>query len=108
MDHEDNLMDGEGYQETGYPIRGETEDPIAQALLRLHDRVAMAMLQTRQRVLQAGVMLCFVTLLLWISSFLYGTFYYSYMPLATYDTPVHYFHRWGGWHHFDLFSIHLF
>ncbi|XP_046903907.1 seipin-like isoform X2 [Hypomesus transpacificus] len=95
MDQEDNLMDGEGHQETGNPVIGETEDPIGLALLWLHDRVAMAMLQTRQRVLQAGVMLIFVTLLLWISSFLYGTFYYSYMPLATYSTPVHYFHRVG-------------
>nr|QKW91275.1 seipin [Larimichthys crocea] len=66
---------------------------IGQALLRLQDGVAMAMSHVRQRVVQSFVVFFFVLLLLWISSFLYGSFYYSYMPKAAFSTPVHYYYR---------------
>ncbi|KAM4621743.1 seipin-like [Polymixia lowei] len=38
-------------------------------------------------------MFCSVFLLLWTASFLYASFYYSYMPKAVYSTPVHYHYR---------------
>ncbi|NXA57184.1 BSCL2 protein, partial [Nothocercus julius] len=40
--------------------------------------------------LQAAVLLCAGALLLWLSAFLYGTFYYSYMPAVSFSSPVHY------------------
>ncbi|KAM9849682.1 seipin-like [Aulostomus maculatus] len=51
------------------------------------------MSRTRQRALQGFVVFSVMVLLFWIAAFLYGTFYYSYMPLATYSTPVHYHYR---------------
>uniref|UniRef100_A0A3Q3VX81 Seipin n=1 Tax=Mola mola TaxID=94237 RepID=A0A3Q3VX81_MOLML len=33
-------------------------------------------------------------LLLWISAFLYGSLYYSYMPNAAFSTSVHYYYRY--------------
>ncbi|XP_070960037.1 seipin-like isoform X1 [Oncorhynchus clarkii lewisi] len=68
-------------------------DPVGPALLWLQDTVTMVTLQARQRVLQGALLLCALGLLLWTAIFLYGSFYYSYMPLATYSTPVHYYYR---------------
>ncbi|XP_077388315.1 seipin-like isoform X2 [Festucalex cinctus] len=62
-------------------------------MTRLKYTAVMAMARVRQRAVQGGVMLCVLVLLLWISAFLYGSFYYSYMPLAAYSTPVHYYYR---------------
>uniref|UniRef100_A0A8K9Y6Y9 Seipin n=1 Tax=Oncorhynchus mykiss TaxID=8022 RepID=A0A8K9Y6Y9_ONCMY len=68
-------------------------DPVGPALLWLQDTVTTVTLQARQRVLQGALLLCALGLLLWTAIFLYGSFYYSYMPLATYSTPVHYYYR---------------
>ncbi|CAB1337515.1 unnamed protein product [Coregonus sp. 'balchen'] len=68
-------------------------DPVGPALLWLRDTVTTVTLQARQRVLQGALLLCALGLLLWTAIFLYGSFYYSYMPLATYSTPVHYYYR---------------
>ncbi|KAF7667608.1 hypothetical protein LDENG_00053550 [Lucifuga dentata] len=62
-------------------------------LMKLQNAVVMAMSHTRQRVLQGVVVLFVVLLLLWIASFLYGSFYYSYMPVVAYSTPVHFYFR---------------
>ncbi|XP_029917505.1 seipin-like [Myripristis murdjan] len=53
----------------------------------------MAMLRARQRLLQGGAVLSIISLLLWTAAFLYGSFYYSYMPKAAFSTPVHYYLR---------------
>ncbi|CAF90717.1 unnamed protein product, partial [Tetraodon nigroviridis] len=50
--------------------------------------------------LQRGVTQTFavffvVLLLLWMSAFLYGSLYYSYMPNVAFSTTVHYYHRSG-------------
>uniref|UniRef100_A0A673VTP8 Seipin n=1 Tax=Salmo trutta TaxID=8032 RepID=A0A673VTP8_SALTR len=70
-----------------------TEPMVGPALLWLRDTVTTVTLQARQRVLQGALLLCALGLLLWTAIFLYGSFYYSYMPLATYSTPVHYYYR---------------
>ncbi|XP_071387027.1 seipin-like [Centroberyx affinis] len=62
-------------------------------LVRFQDGVAMTMSHTRQRLLQGFAVFCTVFLLLWTATFLYGSFYYSYMPKAAYSTPVHYYYR---------------
>ncbi|KAM6953347.1 seipin-like [Aplochiton taeniatus] len=53
----------------------------------------MVIQRARQRLLQGALTLTSLLLLLWTASFLYGSFYYSYMPKATYSTPVHYYYR---------------
>ncbi|XP_023562779.1 seipin isoform X2 [Octodon degus] len=47
----------------------------------------------RRLLLQLGVLLCSVLLLLWVSVFLYGSFYYSYMPTVSHLSPVHFYYR---------------
>lgn len=75
---------------------GDDGDPsvlIDHVLLRFQDAVSMAMSRIRQRVLQSFVVFSIVSLLLWLAAFLYGSFYYSYMPRAAFSTPVHYYYR---------------
>uniref|UniRef100_A0A668AGB3 Seipin n=1 Tax=Myripristis murdjan TaxID=586833 RepID=A0A668AGB3_9TELE len=66
---------------------------VGQGLQRFREAVAMAMLRARQRLLQGGAVLSIISLLLWTAAFLYGSFYYSYMPKAAFSTPVHYYLR---------------
>lgn len=63
------------------------------SLLRLRDAVVTAMSNIRKRVLQGFVVFSVILLLLWLAAFLYGSFYYSYMPKAAFSTPVHYYYR---------------
>lgn len=72
---------------------GDASVIIDQVLLRLQDAVSMAMSRIRQRVMQSFIVFSVVSLLLWLAAFLYGSFYYSYMPRAAFSTPVHYHYR---------------
>ncbi|XP_037531723.1 seipin-like [Nematolebias whitei] len=70
----------------------DVEEPSV-SLMRLQDAVVMAIVRARQRILQGLTVLSFVLLLLCVAAFLYGSFYYSYMPKAAFSTPVHYYYR---------------
>ncbi|XP_071313107.1 seipin-like isoform X2 [Trachinotus anak] len=63
------------------------------ALLRLQGAVVAAVSHARKRVVQGFVVFSVIFLLLWLAAFLYGSFYYSYMPKAAFSTPVHYYYR---------------
>ncbi|XP_019963357.2 seipin-like isoform X1 [Paralichthys olivaceus] len=82
------LMDQESHSRTG-----ELSVPIGRALLRLRDAVTLIMSSAQQRVIQSFVVFFVISLLLCLAAFLYGSFYYSYMPLASFSTPVHYYYR---------------
>nr|XP_015194240.1 PREDICTED: seipin [Lepisosteus oculatus] len=62
----------------------------APALQWLQEWAAVSVLRARRTLLQAAVLLCVLVLLLWVAIFLYGSFYYSYMPTVSFATPVHY------------------
>uniref|UniRef100_A0A667XPA7 Seipin n=1 Tax=Myripristis murdjan TaxID=586833 RepID=A0A667XPA7_9TELE len=62
-------------------------------LLWLQDVAAVTLLKARRTLLQAAVLFCVLLLLLWVSIFLYGSFYYSYMPTVSFSTPVHYYYK---------------
>lgn len=49
--------------------------------------------RARRLLLQFGVLFCTILLLLWVSVFLYGSFYYSYMPTVSHLSPVHFYYR---------------
>ncbi|XP_061582326.1 seipin-like [Cololabis saira] len=66
---------------------------VGQALLKLQNAVTTAIQRARQRVAQGFTVLSVILLLLMIAAFLYGSFYYSYMPRAAFSTPVHYYYR---------------
>ncbi|XP_037635940.1 seipin-like [Sebastes umbrosus] len=75
---------------------GDDEKPaalIGRALLELLNAVARVMSRARQRAIQGFIVFSVVLLLLWIAAFLYGSFYYSYMPKAAFSAPVHYYYR---------------
>lgn len=58
----------------------------------LHDVASVTLLKARRTLLQAGILFCVLVLLLWVSVFLYGSFYYSYMPTVSFSTPVHFYY----------------
>ncbi|XP_021173974.1 seipin isoform X2 [Fundulus heteroclitus] len=66
---------------------------IIQVLLRLQHAVVLGISRTRRRLLQGFTVISIVILLLFIAAFLYGTFYYSYMPKAAFSAPVYYYYR---------------
>lgn len=68
---------------------GSTMGPV---LHWLHDVAAVTLLKAQRTLFQAAVLLCALILLLWVSIFLYGSFYYSYMPTVSFSTPVHFFY----------------
>ncbi|XP_039976078.1 seipin-like [Xiphias gladius] len=84
MDQESHLRPGDD---------GEMSFFIGRALLRLQDTVVTAMSCALQRVIQGFVVFSCQLLLLFFATFLYGSFYYSYMPKAAFSTPVHYYYR---------------
>lgn len=83
------LMDQANHVQSGY----EPFVLFGASLMRLNDATVRAMSRVRQRAMQGLTVLSMLVLLLWISAFMYGSFYYSYMPLAAYSTPVHYYYR---------------
>ncbi|XP_067831759.1 seipin isoform X2 [Heptranchias perlo] len=59
----------------------------------IQDHAAELMLRMRRTLLQTAILISVILLLLWMSVFLYGSFYYSYMPSVSFTTPVHYSYR---------------
>ncbi|XP_018584448.2 seipin-like [Scleropages formosus] len=62
-------------------------------LLWLQDRTAVIVLYLRRTLMRAAILLCAVVLELWVAVFLYASFYYSYVPTASFAAPVHYYYR---------------
>ncbi|CAN9498773.1 unnamed protein product [Ophioblennius macclurei] len=75
---------------SGSDVMGGTMAPVFHWL---HDVAAVTLLKARRTLFQAAVLLCVLVLLLWVSIFLYGSFYYSYMPTVSFSTPVHFFYN---------------
>lgn len=63
-------------------------------LVWLQDVAAVTLLRARRTLLRAAILFCALLLLLWVSIFLYGSFYYSYMPTVSFSTPVNYQYRY--------------
>lgn len=67
-------------------------DTMGSVLHWLQDVASVTLLKARRTLFQAAVLLCVLVLLLWVSVFLYGSFYYSYMPTVSFSTPVHFYY----------------
>ncbi|XP_026221315.1 seipin-like [Anabas testudineus] len=74
---------------SGSDTMGATMGPV---LHWLHDVAAVTLLKARRTLFQAAILFCVLVLLLWVSIFLYGSFYYSYMPTVSFSTPVHFYY----------------
>nr|XP_012309862.1 seipin isoform X2 [Aotus nancymaae] len=68
-------------------------DPPVPALLWAQEVGEVLAGRARRLLLQFGVIFCTILLLLWVSVFLYGSFYYSYMPTVSHLSPVHFYYR---------------
>ncbi|XP_034038133.1 seipin-like isoform X2 [Thalassophryne amazonica] len=83
-------MDGEHEE----PLHQKTQPLlIGRKLLQLRVAFVLKMLRVRKTLLQSFIVFFTIVLLLWTAAFLYGSFYYSFIPGATYSTPVHYYYR---------------
>uniref|UniRef100_A0A3B4A307 Seipin n=1 Tax=Periophthalmus magnuspinnatus TaxID=409849 RepID=A0A3B4A307_9GOBI len=58
----------------------------------VQDVAAVTLHKARRTLFQAAILFCVLVLLLWVSIFLYGSFYYSYMPTVSFSTPVHFYY----------------
>ncbi|KAK1804134.1 hypothetical protein P4O66_020174, partial [Electrophorus voltai] len=78
----------------------DTEGPNIQELnaeimdffLHIQEVTAVLFLRLRRRFLQTAFLLCMIVLLFWVALFLYGSFYYSFIPTANFITPVHFYY----------------
>ncbi|CAK6449631.1 unnamed protein product [Pipistrellus nathusii] len=98
---------GQGWRPGGGPARASRPEPGARpaAPLNMVNDPPVPALQwaqdvghvmagrARKLLLQFGVFFCTILLLIWMSIFLYGSFYYSYMPAVSHLTPVHFHYR---------------
>uniref|UniRef100_A0A1A8KBL3 Seipin n=1 Tax=Nothobranchius kuhntae TaxID=321403 RepID=A0A1A8KBL3_NOTKU len=74
---------------SGSDKMGGTMGPV---LHWLQDVAAVTLLKAQRTLFQAAILCCTLVLLLWVSIFLYGSFYYSYMPTVSFATPVHFYY----------------
>lgn len=74
-----------GVQDVGPQING--------LVVRILETMSLLLVRVRQKVLEIAVLICVILLLFWVALFLYGSFYYSFMPTANFITPVHFFYR---------------
>ncbi|XP_017359427.1 seipin isoform X1 [Cebus imitator] len=98
---------GQGCRPAGRAVRNSRPDPGARhpalpamvndppvpALLWAQEVGEVLAGRARRLLLQFGVIFCTILLLLWVSVFLYGSFYYSYMPTVSHLSPVHFYYR---------------
>lgn len=73
---------------------GEPTGLIGRILLKIQDTVTRVITLFQYRVIQTFGASSVVLLLLWISAFLYGSLYYSYMPNVSFSAPVYFYHRY--------------
>ncbi|KAG1962296.1 seipin [Pimephales promelas] len=74
-----------GVQDVGPQLNG--------LVVRILEKMSVLLVRVRQKVLEIAVLICVILLLFWVALFLYGSFYYSFMPTANFITPVHFFYR---------------
>ncbi|XP_069888208.1 seipin isoform X1 [Dipodomys merriami] len=75
------------------PLPAMVNDPPVPAVLWAQEVGHVLAGRARRLLLQFGVLFCTILLLLWVSVFLYGSFYYSYMPTVSHLSPVHFYYR---------------
>uniref|UniRef100_A0A8C1HP24 Seipin n=1 Tax=Cyprinus carpio carpio TaxID=630221 RepID=A0A8C1HP24_CYPCA len=73
-----------GVQDVGPQINGL----VGQIL----ETTSALLVRIRQKLLEMALLICVILLVFWVASFLYGSFYYSFMPTDNFITPV-YFYR---------------
>ncbi|XP_052005178.1 BSCL2 lipid droplet biogenesis associated, seipin, like [Xyrauchen texanus] len=66
---------------------------IGGLLVQIQEMATVLFVRIRQKLLETAVLICVILLVFWLALFLYGSFYYSFMPTANHITPVHFYNR---------------
>uniref|UniRef100_A0A673KD68 Seipin n=1 Tax=Sinocyclocheilus rhinocerous TaxID=307959 RepID=A0A673KD68_9TELE len=74
-----------GVQDVGPQING--------LLVQILETMSLPLVRIRQKLLEMAILICVILLVFWVALFLYGSFYYSFMPTANFITPVYFFYR---------------
>ncbi|XP_042625847.1 seipin-like isoform X1 [Cyprinus carpio] len=74
-----------GVQDVGPQINGL----VGQIL----ETTSALLVRIRQKLLEMALLICVILLVFWVASFLYGSFYYSFMPTDNFITPVYFYSR---------------
>nr|XP_055034872.1 BSCL2 lipid droplet biogenesis associated, seipin, like [Misgurnus anguillicaudatus]XP_055034873.1 BSCL2 lipid droplet biogenesis associated, seipin, like [Misgurnus anguillicaudatus] len=77
--------DGSGVEDMGTQING--------LVVQIMETMPVLLTRIRQKVLEVSILICVILLVFWVALFLYGSFYYSFMPTANYITPVYFSYR---------------
>ncbi|XP_018928640.1 BSCL2 lipid droplet biogenesis associated, seipin, like isoform X2 [Cyprinus carpio] len=62
-------------------------------VVQILETMSVLLLRIRQKLLEISILICVILLVFWVALFLYGSFYYSFMPTANFITPVYFFYR---------------
>uniref|UniRef100_A0A671SLH0 Seipin n=1 Tax=Sinocyclocheilus anshuiensis TaxID=1608454 RepID=A0A671SLH0_9TELE len=73
-----------GVQDVGPQING--------LLVQILETMSVPLVRIRQKLLEIAILICVILLVFWVALFLYGSFYYSFMPTANFITPVYFFY----------------
>uniref|UniRef100_A0A8C1SFX5 Seipin n=1 Tax=Cyprinus carpio TaxID=7962 RepID=A0A8C1SFX5_CYPCA len=76
---EEFVSEDSGVQDVGPQINGL----VGQIL----ETTSALLVWIRQKLLEMALLICVILLVFWVASFLYGSFYYSFMPTANFITP---------------------
>ncbi|KAM9471224.1 BSCL2 lipid droplet biogenesis associated, seipin, like [Clarias gariepinus] len=71
----------------------ELNTEIGDLLLQIQEVITGLGLRIKQKVVQTANVLCMLHLLVFVAIFLYVGFYYTFMPTASFITPVHFHYR---------------
>ncbi|KAF4105086.1 BSCL2 lipid droplet biogenesis associated, seipin, like isoform X2 [Onychostoma macrolepis] len=74
-----------GVQDVGPQING--------LVVQILQTMSVLLVRIRQKLLEMAILICVILLVFWVALFLYGSFYYSFMPTANFITPVYFFYR---------------
>lgn len=75
------------------PSTHELNTEIEDLLRQIHQVITGLGLRIKQKVVQTANVLCMLQLLVFVAIFLYVSFYYTFMPTASFATPVHFHYR---------------
>ncbi|XP_056328668.1 BSCL2 lipid droplet biogenesis associated, seipin, like isoform X2 [Danio aesculapii] len=74
-----------GVQDVGPQIKG--------LVVEILEMISVLLVWMRRKAVEMVIIICVILLVFWVALFLYGSFYYSFMPTANFVAPVNFFYR---------------
>lgn len=70
-------------------VREPIESFVADQYMGYKNKTNKSITSVKELIYRAGILIVFLSAILWISIFMYIAFYYTYMPNITHVRPVH-------------------